>query len=185
MPKTALLVIDAQVGIIEGPSVGPVYNKEQVLQVIGSVIQQARELHIPIIYIQDLNVGEDNPEQQQIHPLLSPRPSDIVIQKKATNVFFLTNLHETLQSLGAEHLVITGMKTEYCVDTTSRAATVLGYDVTLVADGHSTTDSRVLLAVQIIQHHNCHLHGLDNVSNFILVRNSEENVFEHKHLEYK
>ncbi|MFT4413667.1 cysteine hydrolase family protein [Fredinandcohnia humi] len=185
MSKTALLVIDAQVGLLEGPSIGPVYEKDKVLEVMQTVIRNARELDIPVIYFQDLDVGEDNLKEQEIHPMLAPLATDLLFKKKATNAFYMTNLQEALTELGIAHLVVIGCKTEYCVDTTSRSATVLGYDVTLVADGHSTTDNKVLSAEQIIAHHNCNLHGLDNVSNFILVRNSNENIFEHKHLEYK
>lgn len=185
MSRTALLVIDTQVGIIEGPTIGPVYKKEELLQVMKSVIKKARELGLPVIYIQDLDVGVDSPEEHCIHPVLTPLSSETIIKKQATNAFYLTNLHDVLQSLSIEHLVIIGVKTEYCVDTTSRGATVLGYDVTLVSDGHSTTDNKVLKAEQIIAHHNSNLHGLDNVNHFILVRDSSENIFEHKHLEYK
>ncbi|MBE4907561.1 cysteine hydrolase [Bacillus luteolus] len=185
MSKTAVLVIDAQVGIIEGPSIGPVFRKEQVLEVMKNVIERAREDNLPVIYVQDLDVGANNPEEQKIHPSIAPQETEFVIQKTATNAFYLTTLSETLKELNVEHLVIVGCKTEFCVDTTSRSATVLGFDVTLVADGHSTTDNNVLSAEQIIAHHNCNLHGLDNVNHFILVRNSTESIFEHKHLEYK
>ena len=185
MPKTALLVIDGQVGIIDGPSIGPVYKKELLLKVMKDVIKKAREANVPIIYIQDLDVGKEDLDQQRIHPNISPLPTDTVIRKKSTDAFFNTNLHQLLQERDIRHIVVIGAKTEYCVDTSSRSATVHGYDVTLVADGHSTTDNTVLTAKQIIDHHNCNLHGLDNINNFILVRNSSENIFEHKHLEYK
>jgi nicotinamidase-related amidase len=185
MSQTALLVIDAQVGIIEGPSIGPVYKKEQVLEVMKNVIERARELKIPVVYIQDLDVGKNDPEQHKIHPSLLPQPGENVIKKKATNAFFSTILQSKLNEMDIEHLVIIGVKTEYCVDTTARAATTLGFDVTLLEDGHSTTDNKILSAEQIILHHNCNLHGLDNINHFIFVRKSEENVFEHKHLEYK
>ncbi|MEH7445008.1 cysteine hydrolase family protein [Bacillus sp. JJ1122] len=185
MSKTVLLVIDAQVGIIEGPSIGPVYKKEAVMQVMTNVIKNARESNVPVVYIQDLDVGSDNPEQHSIHPDILPLTTDTVIKKKATNAFFMTDLKKTLDELQCEHLVIIGVKTEYCVDTTARSATTLGYDVTLVADGHSTTDNKVLKAEQIIAHHNCNLHGLDNIDHFIFVRDSHEDIYEHKHLEYK
>jgi len=44
--------------------------------------------------------------------------------------------------------------TEYCVDTTCRRATSLGYDVTLAGDAHLTRDNGVLIAANIIAHHN-------------------------------
>jgi nicotinamidase-related amidase len=173
------------VGIIEGPSIGPVFKKENVVTVMEAVIKKARSENIPVIYIQDLDVGIDHPVEFQIHPKLTPLSSEIVMTKKATNAFYMTNLHDVLQSKEIEHIVVIGCKTEYCVDTTSRGATILGYDVTLVSDGHSTTNNTILHAEQIITHHNCTLHGLDNIDHFILVRESTENIFEHKHLEYK
>jgi nicotinamidase-related amidase len=59
-------------------------------------------------------------------------------------------------------LVIAGCKTQFCIDTTVRAATSRGYDVTLVADAHTTTDSDALTARQIIAHHNATLNDFGN-----------------------
>lgn len=185
MSKTALLVIDAQVGIIEGPTVGPVYKKKELILTLKKVINQAREFNIPIIYIQDLEIGAGQADQQKIHPEITPQVHDAILTKTSTDAFFVTDLQDKLNDLEVEHLVITGVKTEYCVDTTARSAISRGFDVTLVADGHSTTDNNVLKAEQIIAHHNCNLHGLDNIDYFILVRKSEEDVFRYKHLEYK
>jgi nicotinamidase-related amidase len=50
--------------------------------------------------------------------------------------------------------VLVGAQTEYCVDTTARRAVSLGYDVVLVADGHTTSDNGLLTRRQIIGHHN-------------------------------
>lgn len=183
--KTALLVIDAQAGIIEGPDIGPVYQKDDLIHTLTLLIQTARKSGIPVLYVQDLDVGEENSPEFQIHPEIAPLPDEWIIQKKATDAFHRTDLHEKLQSLGINHLVITGCKTEYCVDTTCRRATTLLYDVTLVQDGHSTTDNKILTAEQIIDHHNTNLHGLDNVDSFIVVRGSHENVFEPIHDQYR
>jgi len=54
-------------------------------------------------------------------------------------------------------LIICGLQTDFCVDTTVRRAFTLGYHVTLVADAHSTLDNGVLTAAQIIAHHNATL----------------------------
>ena len=50
--------------------------------------------------------------------------------------------------------MLVGGQTEYCVDTRARRAASLGYDVELVADGHTTSENGVLSRDQIIGHHN-------------------------------
>lgn len=60
-------------------------------------------------------------------------------------------------------VVICGMPTEFCVDTTTRRALALGYPVVLVADAHTTERNEYLSAAQIIRHHN---HTLANITSF-------------------
>lgn len=182
--KTALLIIDAQVGIIEGP-LGPVYQPHELVQVIKKVREAAYSKDIPVLYVQDADVGEVGSADYAVHPEFAPLPSETVIQKLATDSFHGTDLHEILQEKGINHLVITGCKTEYCIDSACRKATTLGYDVTLVKDGHSTSDNKVLRAEQIIAHHNTCLHGLGNIEPFILVRESSEDVFTPTHDSYR
>lgn len=59
-----------------------------------------------------------------------------------------------LQEKGIEHVILSGMQTEYCVDTTTRRACSEGYKVTLVSDAHSTFNTEVLRAEDIVKHHN-------------------------------
>ena len=51
------------------------------------------------------------------------------------------------------------MKTQYCVDSTCRAAKDLGFDAVLIADGHTCSDTSLLNAQQIVAHHNATLAG--------------------------
>jgi nicotinamidase-related amidase len=182
---TALLVIDAQVGIIEGPSIGPVYQHATLVGTMKNLIEQARSRSIPVLYVQDVDVAEEGSHAYAIHPDIAPLSGETVILKQATDSFHGTDLHEQLQALGVNHLIIVGCKTEFCIDSACRKATTLGYDVTLVKDGHSTTDNQVLTAEQIIAHHNTCLHGLGNIQPFILVRGSEEDVFLPSHDSYR
>lgn len=153
--NTALLIIDAQVDMFEP---NPVYGSEQVLTTLESVLAQARQANLPVIFVQH-NEAPGEPLEPEtsgwyIHPALAPADGERVVQKTTPNSFYQTLLQQKLDELGSTHLIIAGMQTECCIDTTTRAAKSLGYDVTLVADGHSTFDSEVLTAVQIIAHHN-------------------------------
>jgi nicotinamidase-related amidase len=86
--------------------------------------------------------------------MVAPHPDDLVLSKRASDAFYETPLHANLQSLRITHLVVTGAQTEFCVDATCRRAASLNYDVSLVADGHTTGDSELLTTAQIVAHHN-------------------------------
>ena len=63
--------------------------------------------------------------------------------------------------MNISRLVIGGIQSDFCVDTTCRQAATLGYDVRLVADAHSTLDNEHLKARQIVAHHNRILGSFD------------------------
>jgi nicotinamidase-related amidase len=71
----------------------------------------------------------------------------------------MTDLAERLQACGSQGVVIGGMKTQYCVDSTCRAARDLGFDSVLIADGHTCSDTPALKAEHIVAHHNATLAG--------------------------
>lgn len=182
----ALLVIDAQQELIEG-KIGEsgVYEKERLIQTINSVIEKATDENALIIFIRDLDVANGDGVGFEIHNYIKVPPSATIFDKAATNSFYGTPLNTFLQDHKIEHLVILGFKTEHCIDTAVRMATVNHFDVTLVGDGHSTTDSDILSAEQIILHHNATLHGHYNVDHFSVVRNSNEDLFTPIHNNYR
>ncbi|MBN6889506.1 nicotinamidase-related amidase [Cytobacillus horneckiae] len=154
--KTALLVIDVQNDMFqEGAAV---YNGELLLEKITHLLDQARSTHTPVFYVQHKE-GEGTPlaygtESWAIHPQVLPSVEDIIIHKKTPDSFHETSLDEELKKQGIQHLILTGIQTEVCVDTTCRRAFSLGYKVTVVSDGHSTWNSAELTAKEIIHHHN-------------------------------
>jgi nicotinamidase-related amidase len=158
---TALLVIDVQVGNFEESA--PVHGGTELLSRISDLIERARAARVPVVYVQhggpEGAIDEPGTPGWKIHPAIAPIEGDVVIQKRHPDAFQDTNLQRELESKGIGRLVITGIQTEYCVDTTCRRAYSLGYDVTLVKDAHSTWDTEHLIAPQIIAHHNQVLGG--------------------------
>ncbi len=160
MNKSALLIVDVQLGIFmrkhhDGMAI---YKEEALLSNIKTLIHKAKSAGAPVIYIQhmytDFPLMEKGQPMWEVHPNIKPEPGDIVIEKHHADAFHLSALEDTLKRLGVTDLIITGLQTAYCVDTTCRRAHSLGYKTTLVSDGHSTLDSEILTAEQIISHHN-------------------------------
>ena len=153
--KKALLVIDVQNGMFLES--GPVYQAEALLENLQNLIENARRNHVPIFYIQhneEKGTLTNGSSHWEIHPSIKPQEEDFTIQKNTPDSFYQTELHTLLQEEEITHLVLAGIQTEICVDTTCRAAYSLGYELTLAEDAHSTWDSKELSARQIINHHN-------------------------------
>lgn len=150
--ESALVLIDVQLGLVRGSP--PVADAPGLLSRLQGLIARARERKAPIVYVLDDVVAEVGTEEWDVHPAVAPEATDRRVRKEACDVFHQTELRAVLEELGARHLVIAGCKTEFCIDTSCRRAISLGYAVTLVADGHGTSDSDGLPASQIIAHHN-------------------------------
>ena len=162
----ALMIIDMQKGMFqEGETV---YKGGMLISTLKTLIEKARVSNTPIFYVQhNAPVGksmEFGKEGWEIHSEITPRQNDIVIQKTTPDSFLNMTLDEELSRKGVNHVHITGIQTEACVDTTCRR-------VTLISDAHSTWGSNEISAQQIINHHNGVLRW------FADVHPSEEVVF--------
>lgn len=169
--KSALLVIDVQVGIAQGKDMHAGWPT--ILENIVELIGRARAQEMPVIFVQHdggpgdrLQPGGDG---WALCPELGVLPSDIVIRKDACDSFFNTGLESVLRERGTRRLIVAGCMTEYCVDTTVRRAISLGFDVTLAADAHGTWNSRTFAADKIIEHHNCVLEQFSAGSAAVIV----------------
>ena len=153
--RSALVILDVQVGLVELMSAEV---QRSVLPKIEMLLTKARASRMPVIFIQhDGPKGhplEIHTKGWELHSSLKPVDGEQVVRKREPDSFFETTLQQHLQKRGITHLVIAGGMTEYCVDTTCRRATSLGYDVTLAGDAHLTRDNEVLTAKDIIAHHN-------------------------------
>jgi nicotinamidase-related amidase len=152
---TGLLVIDVQQILCSGPYA--VFEADRMIDRINSVIRKARVTSAPVVIIQHETEGglfAFESEGWQLAKELEASPDDVRIRKKASDSFHETGLDALLRARGVTDLVVCGLQSEYCVDSTTRRALALGYPVTVVADGHSTLDSKVLPAAKISAHHN-------------------------------
>lgn len=133
------------------------YRMDELIVRLYNILARARSKGVPIIYAQHHNpngfptFGSD---EWQLIPEIRPQSTDIIIHKTTPDVFLNTTLQEDLQENNIKRLVIGGIQTADCIDTTCRRAFSLGYKVTLIKDGHTTFDSQHLKAEQVIAHHN-------------------------------
>lgn len=153
----ALVILDLQAHMFSPDN--PVYGGEQLLAKISRLQDKAHRAHVPIVYVQQGRPRAGHPLEVgsagwQLHPMMVPRPQDVVIQKHMPSAFYQTTLDEYLNAHGIRKIVIAGIQTELCVDTTCREACSRDYDVTLVHDAHSTWTRGGLMAPQIVAHHN-------------------------------
>ncbi|MGF6110532.1 cysteine hydrolase family protein [Pseudomonas frederiksbergensis] len=160
--SSALLIIDMQVGLFSGPD--QPHDGERILANIQQLIRRARALEVSIFAVrhtgpQGSPIEAGSPLWQLLPALELDASSDSLFDKCKPNAFYGTALAEQLRTGGINELFIVGMKTQYCIDSTCRAAADLGFKPVLVADAHTCMDTPALPARAIIEHHNATLNG--------------------------
>ena len=157
----ALLILDLQVGLVHGPD--KPWRGEAMIEAVNTLLDKAHAAGAPVFLAR--HVGpEGSPlapdgALTQLIPELRLDGSERVFEKRRPNAFVGTGLAEMLRECGATGVVIAGMKTQYCVDSTCRAAGDLGFPAVLVADGHTCSDTPGLSAEAIVAYHNGTLAG--------------------------
>jgi nicotinamidase-related amidase len=159
--RTALLVIDAQTGLLDRA-----HRRNETIAAINDLIARARASGATVVYVQHDGGAEDRAwvgtPDWQFHPALLPPDGEPVIRKEASDSFYRTNLRDLLVAEGVRAVVVSGLNTEMCIDTTCRVATSLGFDVVLAADAHATRDRHALPPEQVVAHHNAILDDFGN-----------------------
>lgn len=135
-PHTAVLVVDAQVGVL-----GAAHRRDEVVATIGRLVERARDAQVPVVWVQhssdELVEGSDD---WAIVPELRPADGEAIVHKRHGDSFEDTPLDDELARRGVGHVVVAGGHTDACVRATLHGAFVRGYDTTLVADAHTTED---------------------------------------------
>lgn len=151
---TALVVIDVQNDVV-----GNAWRRDDVVENIASLIDRARMADVPVIFVQheDEELVKDTDGWRFVDEIV-PQAGEPVIAKHYPDSFVETTLPAVLADLDISHLVIAGAQSMACIRTTSHRAMAEGYDLTLVADAHTTDDldygGVVLSAEQIIGYTN-------------------------------
>ena len=142
--KEALLIIDVQNDYFPSGA-NELSHPFEAERRIRELIADSRAVGRPVIYIQHFNPPDDyffleGTKGAEISDRIRPEEGDKVIVKRYPNSFLETELDAYLKSLQIDTLIVCGMMTHMCVDTTVRAAMDYGYQVKLAADACATMD---------------------------------------------
>ncbi|ENQ3079774.1 cysteine hydrolase [Bacillus cereus] len=176
--KTGLVLIDIQNDYFPGGRC-ELHEPIRAVENARKVLDFFRKTNLPVFHVQHISVKEGatfflpNTEGIKIHPRVAPFKNEFVVQKNYPNSFLKTKLLELLQQEGIDHLVICGMMTHMCIDTTVRAASDLEFRCTVIAD--ACTTKNLVFNNELIEAKHVHaafISALDNM--FANVRETKE-----------
>jgi nicotinamidase-related amidase len=147
----ALVVIDMQQGFDDLAFWGPTANPACEANV-ARLLEQWRRAGEPIVVVRHDSRSEGSPlhpanEGNALVPAVAGVTPDLLVTKDVNSAFYGTpDLHGWLEERGVDELVICGIQTNMCVETTARMAGNLGYDTTVVLDATRTFDLEAEIA---------------------------------------
>lgn len=141
-PKTALIVIDLQKGIVSRPGID---RAGEVVERAATLAGAFRRHGLPVVLVnvvdrppgrteQSFGGGAFPPGFADLIPQLNQQPQDHLISKRTPGAFTHTDLESYLKQAGVTQLVIVGISTSIGVESTARQAYELGFNVTLAVD---------------------------------------------------
>jgi nicotinamidase-related amidase len=138
----ALIVIDVQESFRQRPLWQAVSNPAIVAQVnrLVDAARVAGDLVVWVLHSEPDTGTVFDPANGHVHLMdgLAPGEGEPVLVKTSINAFTTTNLQQLLTIRGIRELVVCGIRTEQCCETTTRLAADLGYEVTFVTDATAT-----------------------------------------------
>jgi len=136
-PRTALLVVDVQNGVVAGT-----HNRDAVITNINTLVDKARAEGVPVVWVQHSGEGlaRDSDEWQLVPELADRVAPEPLVHKQYADAFEETDLEDVLAGQRVGRVVLTGAQTDECIRSTLHGAIVRGYDATLVGDAHTTED---------------------------------------------
>ena len=149
--QSALLIIDMQRYFLDERSHAYIPSALPIIPKIKKLANTFNEMNLPVILTQHLNTNEDaglmaqwwddfiteKDDISEVTPELN-MPYYIIIKKTQYDGFFRTSLEDILREKGISRLVITGVMSQLCCETTARSAFVRGFTVFFPIDGTAT-----------------------------------------------
>jgi len=149
--KAALLVLDMQKYFLEQKSHAYIPSGPVIIPVIQNLIDYFSMVRMPIFFTKHFNIPENagmmgmwwkdaidlNSQRAEIIEQLDISKGRI-LHKDRYDAFWDTNLDDMLKENGVEQVVITGVMTHLCCESTARSAFTRNYQVFFVIDGTAT-----------------------------------------------
>ena len=147
-PKTALVVIDLQKGIL---AFATAHSVDEVVKNAGALADAFRSHRLPVVLVNVSGAPPGRTEQARrtgapvagwadLVPELNQQPEDHTVTKRQWGAFTNTGLEEYLKNLGVTQVVIAGVSTSIGVESTARHAHECGFNVTLAVDAITDSD---------------------------------------------
>lgn len=154
--KRALIVIDVQESFRARPLWEEIADPD-IAEPVNRLVRLARahgDLVVWVLHCEPDSNDVFDPASGHVRlldELERPRTGEPVLHKTSHNAFTTTNLQQLLTEAGVRELVVCGIRTEQCVETTTRVGSDLGYDMTFVIDATTTNPVGGLSAGAIIE----------------------------------
>lgn len=138
-PVTALVLVDILRDYFTGGRM-TLPDADSAGRRAAEVLARCRAASVPAIHIRHESIRPGSTfflpgtEGADIHPLVAPLPGEAVLTKHFPNSFRDTELLDRLRDIGATDLIVVGMMTHMCIDTTVRAAFDLGFRCRVAGD---------------------------------------------------
>ena len=153
-PVDAIIVVDMQVGLLNGP---PKHDLHGVIRHINLLTAMVRKQSGKVIWVRHCGKTGDGFERHtegwSFLPELNLHRDDVVVEKTLNDPFVRTSLQETLERIAPDRVLVAGWATDSCVDSTIRSTISNDYHVVVVSDGHTVSDRPHLDAATVIRHH--------------------------------
>jgi nicotinamidase-related amidase len=152
----AILIIDMQKICFTLKT--PRHDESGVIRRINLLAEKFRDNGDKVVFIQHDGTKNSycipHSEEWELLDEMKIEKNDKVIPKTVNDSFYRSALKRYLDSNQIKELVITGCATDFCVDATVKSALVQDYDITVIADAHTTADRFDFKASELIDYYN-------------------------------